>query len=235
MPDTANQLHGAAVVRALKEDNSRHHFAPLCCGLTGPRAGSTHGRDAVTMESWAVLFPGVGGMERKTLWKCSCTKKVRLLYFLNLNAKSTTATFLETGESLKGHSRQDTGLGNFLSVRIRITVTVGKTGIFFLWMGHCRRTMHPLFRIWDQLRQHGEALPHNALTEDPSSIPSTDLRQLTTISNSNSRGCDALFWPLRALHSCAHTYTHTNLKIKCKNIKSKGISDYFKMLISKPK
>ena len=30
VPDTANQLHGAAVVRVLKEDNSRHHFVPLC-------------------------------------------------------------------------------------------------------------------------------------------------------------------------------------------------------------
>lgn len=49
----------------------------------------------------------------------------------------------------------------------------------------------------------------NALTDDPSSVLSTQFGQLAIISTSSSRASAALFWPLRA---CALmcTYSHTD-------------------------
>lgn len=49
--------------------------------------------------------------------------------------------------------------------------------------------------------------------------PNTHTRQLTTISNSNVRGSNALFWPRRELHgnsrqTQAGTYTHINKEEK---------------------
>lgn len=48
-----------------------------------------------------------------------------------------------------------------------------------------------------------------ALQEDWSSVPSTDMGQLTTTSNSSSRESVALFWPPQGpALTCAHKHTH---------------------------
>lgn len=40
-----------------------------------------------------------------------------------------------------------------------------------------------------------------ALAEDPDLVPSTHIRQFTTIYNSTCRGANILFWPLQTLHT----------------------------------
>ena len=66
MADAADQLHGAAVIRVLKESESRHHFAPLhamVSNLTseqGPRSyngGGSWRHDGVILRKAAPPVP----------------------------------------------------------------------------------------------------------------------------------------------------------------------------------
>lgn len=47
-----------------------------------------------------------------------------------------------------------------------------------------------------------------AFAEDPSSFPSTHVRQFTTVRNSSFRALDHPFWPPRAPDSHVHTFFH---------------------------
>jgi hypothetical protein len=54
---------------------------------------------------------------------------------------------------------------------------------------------------------------HVAFAGDPGVVPSTHIRQLTTIINSTSRSSDALFWPPRAPAHMWYTNSHRNTHI----------------------
>lgn len=62
----------------------------------------------------------------------------------------------------------------------------------------------------------------------PSSVPSTYIRHLTTLCDSNSRASDSLSWSLEALPTDVGTQTHTYfLKNKTKIIKMPYIVNSF--------
>lgn len=57
-----------------------------------------------------------------------------------------------------------------------------------------------------------------ALAEDPNPVPSTHVREYTTVCNCSSRGSDTLLWPLWALHSDARRHAHgLNISLQKKN------------------
>lgn len=56
--------------------------------------------------------------------------------------------------------------------------------------------------------------PYPNLTEDPSSVPSTQVGCFTTAFNVYSREYDAPCWPLQTLHSGAHIHRHIYILLK---------------------
>lgn len=55
----------------------------------------------------------------------------------------------------------------------------------------------------------------SVLPKDRSSVPSTQVRQFITASNSSSRGFHTLLKPLGALVHIWHAYTHIYIYVKC--------------------